>query len=618
MRRSFYWTVIGGISLGAIGCQAYDFAFQPDTDLQEVALRFSVQTPSQADILFVVDNSNSMEEEQIALKESFAAFIDDLSATDTSYRIGITSTDAVGWSTSLEGDCDGNEFPPGVENGSKGDCSPTATSVLRYPHDGARGRLLSAYDPTVYDISNPIFDALSPDNRNALARLFPTGPSTGPCEVDNSPGMTCSASNPPYRVQCQTDAGTADVNCQSQGAEYVIDRELVNLNACKACGVAAGECERGFALFDGCATEVAGAYVNATFRANINGLGFEGQGWEQGIRAGLMAVGIEPAEDAVDIALNPPVNLTDPARDLAEAPNTFFTLDELGGVFRASWVRSDALLAVMYVTDEQECSMSDSFFNDGKSCFEEGCDVNPGNGQPTGSVCYQDIGQANLIGVEQMARLLLARKDEVASRVAVGFIGGLIRPIADDRSVATATDCISNAAGATTTPETGCFCVADAPDPRWCNFTTNGSATSPACNALSGSRYTDFAETFNRRTFESVCEADFSPALIDFGDIAKLSCFDLREISPANSDPANIRVSRSPRNLAEVGVAPTELVRTEDGSEVEGWYFVAGSGNRTDQICLNRIDRLIGDQYDVRILTTDAVDPRRNPVEPVQ
>ncbi|MEO1171811.1 MAG: hypothetical protein AAFX94_07125, partial [Myxococcota bacterium] len=529
MTRTFSWTLIGLFAAVAVitaSCQAYDFAFQPDTDLQEVALRFSVQTPSQADILFVVDNSISMAEEQSALKESFAAFIDDLSASDTAYRIGIVSTDAVGWSSTLEGDCDGNAFPSGVDNGSKGDCSDGATSVLRYPHDGARGRLLSAYDPNVYDVNNPIFDALSPDEKNALAQLFPTGAATGPCETDNSAGAVCDAMNPPFRVQCVLDGGAPDINCESQGAEYVIDRELVNLNACKACGVADGECERGFALFDGCATAVAGAYVNATFRANINGLGFAGQGWEQGIRSGLLAVGVEPAEESLDIALNPPVNLTDPARDFSDAPNTFFILDEVGDVFRTSWVRPDALLAVMYVTDEQECSMSDSFFDGGKSCFEEGCDVNPGNGQPTGSVCYQEIGQANLIGVQQMSRLLLAKKDDVASRVAVGFIGGLVRPSADDRSVATATDCISNAPGTTSTPETACFCVADAPDPRWCAFTPNGDGTSPACNALSGSRYTEFAESFNRRTFESVCEADFSPALIDFGDIAKLSCFD--------------------------------------------------------------------------------------------
>ncbi|MEL6547930.1 MAG: hypothetical protein AAFQ82_25110, partial [Myxococcota bacterium] len=149
------------------------------------------------------------------------------------------------------------------------------------------------------------------------------------------------------------------------------------------------------------------------------------------------------------------------------------------------------------------------------------------------------------------------------------------------------------------------------PDVRWCTFTENGSGTSPTCDALGGSRYTDFADGFARRTYESICEDEFSEALIDFGNIAKLSCFDLNEIRPADGDPNNIRVQRAPRNLAEVGVPPTLLPQVENGAETEGWYYEPEDDDRAAQICLNRVDRLIGDRYLISILSTDAVDPRR-------
>lgn len=590
-----------------VGCQTYDFTFEPDTDLQQVDLDFVVQTPSQADILFVVDNSISMTEEQAALIDSFDAFINDLSRSDTAYRIGVTSTDAVGWSSQLEGDCVGDPFPMPLQNGfgSKGNCALGAVSQLAYPHDGARGRLLAAYDSDVYDINDASYDALSPANKSALESLFPNGPFTGPCETVNTPGTACDAANPPFRVQ-----GT-------EGAEWVIDRELTNLNACKACGCGEGECERGNACFDNCATPVAGAYVRAVFRANIRGLGTAGQGWEQGMRAGLLAIGVEPADPSDELALNPVDDLTDATRPAGEAPNTYVVVDEVGNTFRTSWIRDEALFAMMFVTDEQDCSMSQAFFDNGKSCFEEGCELNPANNRPTGSVCYQSIGQQNLVAPGQMSRLLLRKKGEIESRVAIGLIGGLTRPDPGNRSIASPDDCVANepvpAGEEEATPETACRCVTGLPDVRWCEFTDNANAATspPTCDALGGERYTQFTDSFARRTYESVCRADFSRALIDFGDIAKLSCFDLNEIRPANGDPSNIQVLRAPRNLAEVGVAPTPLLRTTNGSEEEGWYYVPGVDGGSDQICLNRIDRLIGDRYLIRILSTDAIDQRR-------
>ncbi len=57
---------------------------------------FPIAVNKDVDILFVIDNSGSMAEEQALLSANFAAFIDVLEAPDVkaNYRIGITTTDA--------------------------------------------------------------------------------------------------------------------------------------------------------------------------------------------------------------------------------------------------------------------------------------------------------------------------------------------------------------------------------------------------------------------------------------------------------------------------------------------------------------------------------------------
>ncbi|HFE44206.1 MAG TPA: VWA domain-containing protein, partial [Nannocystis exedens] len=46
----------------------------------------------EVDVLFVIDNSGSMAEEQALLAANFKAFVDELDAVDANYRIGIITT----------------------------------------------------------------------------------------------------------------------------------------------------------------------------------------------------------------------------------------------------------------------------------------------------------------------------------------------------------------------------------------------------------------------------------------------------------------------------------------------------------------------------------------------
>lgn len=74
------------------GCQDYYFSVVIPENIEEGILRQSNAKPVAADILFVVDNSCSMQDEQENLARNFQDFISEIAGTGD-YRIGIITTD---------------------------------------------------------------------------------------------------------------------------------------------------------------------------------------------------------------------------------------------------------------------------------------------------------------------------------------------------------------------------------------------------------------------------------------------------------------------------------------------------------------------------------------------
>ena len=129
----------------------------------------------------------------------------------------------------------------------------------------------------------------------------------------------------------------------------------------------------------------------------------DGFGWEEGIKSALLAVGLDPEESG---NASPGYNL------LAEgAPNTFVVDGQ-----ESSWVRDDAVLAVAFVTDEEDCSMPTHLMQL-RHQYEE-------NGMPVGSICYQPEQRERFLDVSEMAGQLLVKKGEAQSRLTVSLIAG--------------------------------------------------------------------------------------------------------------------------------------------------------------------------------------------------
>ncbi len=94
--------------------------------------RFFQESQAKVDVLFVVDNSGSMMEEQQSLGQNFASFLSAADGASVDYRIGVTTTGLEpspgGWS----------ECPGGAQGGENG---------RLFPVDGSRPRIITPGTP---------------------------------------------------------------------------------------------------------------------------------------------------------------------------------------------------------------------------------------------------------------------------------------------------------------------------------------------------------------------------------------------------------------------------------------------------------------------------------------
>ncbi len=88
------WLILAGVGLGGFGlsCQDYLFEQQCPAEIKEANETFQPADPTPADILFIVDNSGSMADEQQNLADNFNRFIENIQGAGD-YRIAVVSTD---------------------------------------------------------------------------------------------------------------------------------------------------------------------------------------------------------------------------------------------------------------------------------------------------------------------------------------------------------------------------------------------------------------------------------------------------------------------------------------------------------------------------------------------
>ena len=136
----------GSIYTASLVGQAADQADKTDTFMQE--------SGAKVDVLFVIDNSGSMMEEQQSLGANFAAFMSAAIESGVDYHIGVTTTgldsSSGGWS----------QCPGGAEGGENG---------RLFPVDGSSPRIITPNTPN----AEGVFAQQHPGGRVPLERAGP-------------------------------------------------------------------------------------------------------------------------------------------------------------------------------------------------------------------------------------------------------------------------------------------------------------------------------------------------------------------------------------------------------------------------------------------------------------
>ena len=148
------WAALGILG-AALGCQDYLFEQKCPEAITESQITVPAAPPVPVDILFVVDNSGSMADEQANLAANFNFFIDQVAGT-VDYRIGIVTTDLdsqveVSPRNYIPAEMMGDTFPswdmgdpyaPLNQEDSRENCEPTpgpiAHGCFRGPDPAAR------------------------------------------------------------------------------------------------------------------------------------------------------------------------------------------------------------------------------------------------------------------------------------------------------------------------------------------------------------------------------------------------------------------------------------------------------------------------------------------------
>ena len=129
-------------------CQDYRFEQKCPEGITETQVTKAASEPTPADILFVVDNSGSMADEQENLATNFNMFINQIAGADNDYRIAVVSTDqSFGEEQGgLRVDIFAPDAPFELQNANASGCSGVGISQGCFRGPNANTRVISTQD----------------------------------------------------------------------------------------------------------------------------------------------------------------------------------------------------------------------------------------------------------------------------------------------------------------------------------------------------------------------------------------------------------------------------------------------------------------------------------------
>jgi len=531
--------------LGVGACQDYVFEARPANRSKATKITELVANIEPTDILFVIDNSGSMQEEIVELQNNIGLFIDEMAKSQTDFQVGIIAPDV---------ECN---LPRYV-------CTDTCP---------AQGNEAGCNDKPECGWNAA---------QSSCLLNWPLG-SYACCVRQPTPICTDELDNEGHVIASTCDGGRLRASAQGR-----------RLFARPAAGQEA-------------------AWV-AEFKETIASLGTNGSSYEGGLEAMRRAVSCSAGVgcDAFDQAV----------------------ADVNQGLIRAG-----ANLVVIFVTDEDDCSMADrdayaqprpasdtaeqaahlcwpnecyayygaanDLDQDGLMDWADPDQMTPAQGLlqcgPAGAKVARTVNPPSPRAVEEYLDALVAAKGGDITKVRAA---GIVSAIAASDAVlgSEPAACVGTASG----PSIDCGCLATgAGDQFMCAFTALiGQRGTPfpdppsgGCSGLPGSRYVEFlqklaarrqAALVNSNTLvDSICKSDYSQTMYQIvNDVILDPCVTLSSVPAVDTD---LQVMLNGQLLAKVDV----------GAGTPGYSWVAGSAI----VCLEGgLSKKIGDSFEIVIL----------------
>lgn len=437
--------VLATTSLGVLSCNQHPVSYSAAVGATEYIQTSSVDGSTKLDILWVVDNSGSMCQEQRTLRENFELFIEEIERTSLDFHIGLTTTQLDNYATEPVAKPGYLQSTPQPVVGFDSACHLAVDNEgVQIP--GNYQPVKDAISAAVSCMTTPDTSFLDPSNDDITCALYssPAG-----CSITRGGSTVCGGGS-------GTNCSHADL-FPNPSSYRAIPKVL-----------------RSAAYKDGNTLDIDKLKEDFGCMALV---GTRGYGIEKGLGAAVEATRLDKTGGAfqVDENGNPVAN---------DAPNY-------------GLIRKDARFAVVFVTDENDCT-HDGTVNEQTSCG--------------GDVCEYANKQGLLVEPAQLKEELMTNLRETKGEanfgeadILVASIHGRYRQFTGD--IPTEDQCSSNAH----TP-IGPSC-----------FSSNGAA-------YSGDRYEKFLREFpqfyptprpnavDEPLDGWMCNGDFSPALKAIGE----------------------------------------------------------------------------------------------------
>lgn len=263
------------------------------------------------------------------------------------------------------------------------------------------------------------------------------------------------------------------------------------------------------------------------------------------------------------------------------------------------FLRPDAALAVIFMTDEDDCTHADKNWYTQAGRDDSDCYVDP-------------TAQSPIEFVDFLQNLKGGNIDLVRGAAIVGSVEAVAAPLGYEAAgcYTDAEQLASNDCGCWNTRYVPDRTTSDPDDELFCNLISGAPYNQTSerlpdlgngqggCSTLPGARYMQFLEEINRRRIaaglklgvvaDSLCRGDYGPTLERIAiDVVTDNCF--RLIETPSLDFESIRVVRNGNVLPQV---------PEDSRE-EGWFYASES----NRVCLANITKSVNDTYEITVLS---------------